>query len=302
MKSQKELKKLLQKYISGHISASEETILHNNITANSELNEIIKYHDRLMNPENKFNTPENSSFQIMRKSTINKLYSHRKKRITFKLSTIIESLIMPFRIPAFSFIFAIVMLISGFIIGNFNSSDNLISNISHSAQQSYDLQSSTDAPYFYSNAQFKELENGTMEVNFDVSRHIILTSQKSDPLIQDILAQSLVSTNNMSDRLRYISKSEQIIHPKIKEALISTMLKDKHHIVRQKSMSSLLQYAPDENLHQAFFTVLKNEQSVYMRLAAIDYLSENYTGENQINSELRGYNYNKNSTVKKLSN
>lgn len=295
---QKELEELIQNYLSSQATPAELKILKEYAKTNPEIKDILDLHDQLKNPGFNYELPEENAFQKMREGMLNKLFLYREKKIALKFSSFLDYIAMPFRMPLFSASISLAMLILGFIIANFTMKDDLLSHINLAAAQSTDLQSSIDAPFFYSNAHFKEQTDGTMEVSFDVSRHIVITGKKSDPLVQDILAQSLINTQNMPARLQYISNTEKIIHPKIKEALISAMLSDEHPIVRQKSLLSLLRYPNDNIIQHALLAVIRNEASVYMRLAAIDYLSINNVNKEITGSDLESFYYLKNSTVK----
>ncbi len=276
MAIKKEFEELIKKYISGELTVSEKSRLLKEAEINKEIAEYIHLHTNLSDAETTFEMADDKSFQKMRSITINQIHHYKKHKWYFSSSTILQNLVQPFRIPAFSASFAAAMFLIGFFLSTTPvSEESLINGIQYTAQQTEGLQESSDSPYIYSNTIFREDKDGRVNVSFDVTRHLELTRQKSDPLIQDILAQSLINSESTSEQLRNISVSEKVMHPKIKQALIQTMQNDENDTVRQKSMFSLMKYPNDEDIQEALMNLLTEEKSVYMRLAAIDYLSNN---------------------------
>ena len=121
---------------------------------------------------------------------------------------------------------------------------------------------------------FKEVDPENIALSFDVTTHLEMVSQKNDPLVRDVIAQSLINPSNLGTELKAISYSEGIFDRKIKEALIFSMNKTPILAVRLKAMNNLLSYKNDPEVQEAFLKVLMDEESVKMRLMAIDYLAE----------------------------
>jgi hypothetical protein len=64
-----------------------------------------------------------------------------------------------------------------------------------------------------------------------------------------------------------------MVDPKIKEALILSVHNRHNLATRMKAMYELNNYKEDEYINEAFLKVLREEESVKMRLLAIDYLA-----------------------------
>jgi len=292
----KEIENLIKKFISGELSTAEKNQLMSEAESNQDVAEYLGLHGNLSSANTSFNMASDKEFQKMRSVTINQIHQLKRNKTQFRISNIFQNFIQPFRIPAFSATMAAAMFLIGFFINKPFSEDTLIKSINYAAQQTEGLQESSDSPYIYSNTIFRENESGFVSVSFDVTRHLELTRKKNDPLIQDILAQSLIKPGSTGEQLRNISVSEKLMHPKIKQALIQTMLNDDNDIVRQKSMFSLMNYPNDEDIQNALIKILTGEQSVYMRLAAIDYLSNNNVNPTLFEQGLEKYK-NSNSAV-----
>ncbi len=296
----KKTEELIKKYIAGELSASEKSQLLTEAGQSKELAEYLNLHTNLSETETVFELANDNEFQKMRSITINQIHYNKHHKKQFIFSAIIQNLVQPFRIPAFSASFAAAMFLIGFFLSSPASDESLIENINYIAQETSGLKESSNSPFIYSNTVFRENEDGRLNVSFDVTRHLELTRKKNDPLIQDILAQSLVNAASTSEQLRSISVSEKIMHPKIKQALIQTMLNDANEIVRQKSMFSLLKYSNDEIIQNALITLLSEEKSVYMRLAAIDYLGNNEVNPALLEKSLENYGNGNSAVTQKI--
>jgi hypothetical protein len=102
-----------------------------------------------------------------------------------------------------------------------------------------------------------------------------MIGKKDDPLVREVIAQSLINPSNVGTELKAISYTEGMVDQKIKEALIFSMDKAPIMAVRLKAMASLSEYESDQEIQEAFIDVLRKEESVKMRLLAIDYLTAN---------------------------
>ena len=89
---------------------------------------------------------------------------------------------------------------------------------------------------------------------------------------KEMVAQSLVNPSPLGTRLQAIGYAARHSDPKIKQALIFSMLNDSTLAVRLKAMNILKDSEPDEENQAAMVAVLAGEESVQMRLLAMDYL------------------------------
>ncbi len=149
----------------------------------------------------------------------------------------------------------------------------LTSQIHRAALRSRDRQDLENSPYLYSNVQVRKLGEGRLALSFDVSRHLDLDLQRDDPLVNEVLVQSLLHDRAVGSRLKAISVADERVDDRLTSALIRTMLNDPNLAVRLKAETKLLQGAPAPELVDALVEVLQKEESVAMRLDAIDYLT-----------------------------
>ena len=274
MSIKKKYQNLIIKFISNDISESEKKELFIQAESDKEIADMLHMHNQLLNKEVTFDLPDEALLKEMRLNTLNRINFIDNQRKNW-ISLVKDFILNITQKPVFTMAFAVLIFLAGLYIGHPSEEYQLEKSIYATATQSHDLQSSINTPYIYKNATLKEKPDGQVKVSFDVVQHLEITRTKNDPLVQDVLAQSLINSNSVQQRLRSISNTNVSMHPKIKQALITTMLNDSHPIVRQKSLFSLMKYKNDQDIQDALIQLLKNEESVYMKLAAIDYLSNN---------------------------
>ena len=135
------------------------------------------------------------------------------------------------------------------------------------------LEDVENSPFRYANVRMEELEDGRVRIGFDVSRHLELTLQKTDPLVTEVLVQSMLDAGSVGTKLKAIDQAENVLDPKIRGALVKTMLGDPNLGVRLQAQQRLVERSGDREIADALVAVLENEESVQMRLIAIDYLT-----------------------------
>ncbi|MGE0641527.1 MAG: zf-HC2 domain-containing protein [Thermoanaerobaculia bacterium] len=133
-----------------------------------------------------------------------------------------------------------------------------------------------NSPFVYSNVAVEELAGARVRLSFDVARHLDLELAKSDPLVTEVLVQSLVGSSSVGTRIRAVGLAgdrDLAMDPKVEQALLVAMRSDENLGVRLLAQSRLAERAGDPDVRAAMLAILENEPSVQMRLAAIDYLT-----------------------------
>ncbi|MGH9457202.1 MAG: anti-sigma factor family protein [Thermoanaerobaculia bacterium] len=130
-----------------------------------------------------------------------------------------------------------------------------------------------NSPFRYTNVQIEEEGSGKIRLAFDVARHLELVLPKSDPLVTEILVQSLLEEGSVGTKLQAIGQAENVLDPRIRGALVKAMLYDPNLGVRLQAQARLVGTPPDPETVDALLAVLETEESVQMRLVAIDTLT-----------------------------
>jgi len=277
MNIKQKIEELVKKLQAGELDIPDREELDKYLDQYPIYKDIFEIHNLLNESKPEIPVPENEQFAQMRATVMRKIRLSKERPPGFVerfFNNLREYAMRP------EMAIAALTLIIGFLFGRAlppdeNSlSTNIMSQISSLAKGNTTLEDIKKAPYLYSNVSFKEVDNENIALSFDVTTHFDIVSKKSDPVVRDVIAQSLLNPSNLGSELKAISYSEGVFDRKIKEALIYSMDKTPILAVRLKAMTNLLEYKNDPEVQDAFLKVLKEEESVKMRLVAIDYLTD----------------------------
>lgn len=199
----------------------------------------------------------------------------------------LERLRATFATPAFGVGLAALVVVGAFVAGRAtrgasapaepaiaSAGDVIVEEIHLAASKNRALSDVENSPFSYDNVEVEEAGGGKLALRFDVSRHVDVVLPKNDPLVADVLAQSLLAQSSVGMKLRAISHSGPAMSPKVREALVRAMVDDTNLGVRMKAQEMLVATPGDAAIEEALLTVLQKEESVQMRLVAIDYLTQ----------------------------
>ena len=286
MPDKNKVQKLIEKLISGGISESEIKELDILLEKFPEYRGIVETHDILTNATSPFEEPLPDEFSKMRYSV---LRSVRNMEMNTHSDWIVNSTewIRKF-VTRPEMAVAAMTLLLGFFLGRIapvdeeTISSGLMQQISFLASENETFSDSKNSPYRYSNIEIKEINGKKVALNFDVSTHLEMVRDKNDPIVREVIAQSLLNPTNLGTELKAISYSENMLDKKIKEALIYSMHSAPILAVRQNAMRNLTKYEQDVDIKEAFLKTLTDEKSVKMRLMALDYLDKNQINPDEL--------------------
>jgi hypothetical protein len=134
-----------------------------------------------------------------------------------------------------------------------------------------------NSPFAYSNVELRAAGAGRYRLALDVSRHLDVEVGAADPLLADVLVQSLLGGSSVGARLRAVSLSAPALDERVRQALIVAMRHDPNLGVRLEAQERLGGAHGDRGVEAAMLDVLAQEESVQMRLSAIEYLASGRT-------------------------
>ncbi len=278
MPENKKIKKLFEKLIAGGLSDAEYQELKDLTIDIPEYRDILETHHMLEKAASPFEEPATAQFTEMRQAvmrSVRNMEMNTRDNWLGNFSDWVRNFVTRPELAV-----AAITLLLGFFLGRIapvdqeGISSGLMQQVSLLAKENTTFSDSKNAPYRYSNIEFKEINGGEVALSFDVSTHLEMVRKKNDPLVREVIAQSLLNPTNLGSELKTISFTENMFDTKIKEALIFSMHNAPIQAVRQNAMDNLTKYHNDEDIKNAFLTVLKDEKSVKMRLTALDYLDE----------------------------
>ena len=291
MKQCKSWEKLIEKLVAGSITESENARLEAHLKTCASCRELVRMHHALENSVLKTPAVKEEEFFRMRQETLRIIRNRQSSVVNWAL--LWQNIKLTLAHPATGYVTAI--LLCGILVFNnldeesitVSKVDNqLIQSINQVAAQNTSLTEVQNSPYTYRNVSMRDKADGRVQLSFDVSTHIVTEVEQNDPLLHEILAQSLVSNESVGNQLQAIKYSQNVLDNKIQQALIYTILNDQNPAVRLKAMNALNPVKNDKTVRDVMLKVLKNETMVQMRLLAIDYLTQDQTGRDLVREEL----------------
>ncbi|HVT58493.1 MAG TPA: HEAT repeat domain-containing protein [Thermoanaerobaculia bacterium] len=132
-----------------------------------------------------------------------------------------------------------------------------------------------DSPFIYSNVRFEPGQGERLHLGFDVSAHLELDRPADDPLVAEVVAQTLLAgTSPVGSRLKATAIASRLLSdPRARGALLRALRDDPSPAVRASALAGLGRERGDPAIRAAVLKALASEPSVAIRLLAIDVLA-----------------------------
>ena len=176
---------------------------------------------------------------------------------------------------------AVLLLITGIAIGRglgggtIPENDLLVAALEERAAHNLRLQDVEDSPTMISNVAVRPLGGGRVALAFDVARHLEIQRHEDDPLVNEVLVHAMLDQTSLGPRLKAVSMASTTSDGKVKEALVFTMVNDPDLPVRLRALEVLTDAPFGNTVEEGLFHVLQNDDSVQMRLLAVERLALN---------------------------
>ena len=151
-------------------------------------------------------------------------------------------------------------------------SDTLLADLEMLARNHRSFADAEGSPYLFSNVRLRPSGDGSVALSFEVSTHLEVRRPAQDPLVREVLVQSLLDRSSIGARLDALELAPSVMDPKVNQAILHTLRRDANQAVRLRALGILAQQPATPEVVAAFVEVLENDESVQMRLLAIDYL------------------------------
>jgi len=171
--------------------------------------------------------------------------------------------------------------------GNGAFPPRLVHAISADAASNRELTDVEDSRFTYSNVSFRRVDRQRVALEFDVSTHVRLVEPVQSELVQEVLVHSLLNPSNTGARLKAMSYAAGVMEPKVREALIFAMSRDENLAVRLQALTVLSDQLDQPEVESAVLAILRDDDSVQMRLLALDFLAEHSVDRASIRQVLR---------------
>ena len=181
-----------------------------------------------------------------------------------------------------------VVAIGGFAAGrmaagvNPTGSDLLVATLEAGAQDHRRLRDVEDSPNIISNVAVRSVGEGRLAMSFDVARHVEIERPVNDPLVNEVLVHAILDQSSMGSRLKAVSMAAGAENGKVEEALVFSMLDDPDLPVRMRALEILADRPINESVELGLMKVLRHDESMQMRLLAIEVLASGDTSGQRV--------------------
>lgn len=179
-------------------------------------------------------------------------------------------------------------LMVGIVVGRITVSEAtlderlLLNSVVAQANASDELGDLWSRPLSYANVSTGALRNGQLQVDFDVCSRLDVTTPIDSNLALELLSHAVVDARSVGERLRAIEIAAASSDPRLVEALAVTVENDPNLAVRIEAMNALASKAESPRTRAALFEVLRADDSVQIRLMALEQLAAQKVGFDQL--------------------
>lgn len=182
----------IQSLIAGdpRLEQLEELVEH--CKTSRDCRELLEMNRTLMRLGRKFDELESADLSEVRAEVVKKVSAKRKRQF---LSRWIAALRTPFQMRPLT---AVTLLAIVFAIGLATSrlGDHSASpafNMANEALSADDLRDLENSPYTFSNVAIRSLNNNTVSLAFDITKHVEIVDSTQSELVKGVLMHSLVN-------------------------------------------------------------------------------------------------------------
>ena len=253
--------------------------------------ELLDFHEDLTAAGDEFAGPSEEALAAVRRRVIDEISGDtiwpRAKVVSLRLPLWRR----PQLLAAAAFV---LVLLAGFTLGrvidrsSVSESDLLIAALESSATRNLRLQDVEDSPTLISNVAVRPLDGGRVALSFDVGQHLEVQRNENDPLVNEVLVYAMLDQSSLGSRLKAVSLASTASNGKVQEALIFAMVNDPDLPVRLRALEILTQTPFGDTTEEGLFQVLHHDDSMQMRLLAVEILARRETSQQRLLEGMRG--------------
>jgi hypothetical protein len=273
---------LMEQYLAGVIAPGDLEALRRHSQACSGCRGLLKLHSELSEIPARIQPPDESDFATMRTSVLDRIHRTRSGRRQSPQPFWKRWQLALVSRPAYSVAFAIVLLVLGFVLGWLGprrvefDEDLLVEEVVRQASLERGLAGYWDSPFIYSNVSFTPQADGTVTLDFDVTRHVSVTRSLDSPLTREMLVHAMIDPSVLGSRLMAMGVARRTMDAKLREAVVFILLNDPSLPVRLRSLEILTKYTADPVVQDALLASLSQDPSVQIRLLALESLASEH--------------------------
>jgi hypothetical protein len=162
----------------------------------------------------------------------------------------------------------------------------LVSDLYRDAARDGTPADTLNSKYTLSNVSLQRLEDGRLDLGFNVTTRVRLKERPDAPLVRELLFQSLLNAEGPALRIKALSNLENLPAPQAVEGLVFTLHNDPVPAVRASAFDILATLPADPAIEAAMLRTLREDVAVELRLRALDYLAGRKTDPARIRQSI----------------
>lgn len=277
MHSCKQIHEIFERYLAGELLPSDKAILDQHLPSCVDCQSLMDIHEVLMRIDDHVADPSPEALRAMRSRVLSQISNSnngdRNSRRNSRRNRRINRPVPAF-VPALA---AAAVLVLGVFLGSWFSrpssvDDQLLNAITRQASIERSLEDSWDAPLFFSNVVVRDWNDTRVSLGFDVCRNVDLTTGLNSPVASDILTHAILNSDSIGGRMRAMEIATLSTDERLTRALVVALQQSPDQTTRISALNALARKSDSEQIQLALLGALRDDDSVQVRLLALEHL------------------------------
>ena len=269
MHSCKQIHEIFERYLAGELLPSDKDILDQHLPSCLDCQSLMDIHEELMRIDGPVADPSPEALRAMRSRVLGQISQNNNGGLNSRFNRRVSLFV-----PAFA---AAAVLVLGVFLGSWFSrpasvDDQLLNAITRQASIERSLEDSWDAPLFFSNVAVRDWNDTRVSLGFDVCRSVDLTTGLNSPVASDILTHAILNSDSMGGRMRAMEIAALSSDERLTRALVVSLQQDPDQTMRISALNALARKGDSEQIQLALLGALRDDDSVQVRLLALEHL------------------------------
>jgi hypothetical protein len=265
----KQIHEIFERYLAGELLPSDKEVLDQHLPSCVDCQALMEIHEELIRIDGPVADPSPEALRAMRSRVLGQISKSnngvRSTRLNRRASHFV---------PVFA---AAAMLVLGVFLGSWFSrpasvDDQLLNAITRQASIERSLEDSWDAPLFFSNVAVRDWNDTRVSLGFDVCRSVDLTTGLNSPVASDILTHAILNSDSIGGRMRAMEIAALSTDERLTRALVVSLQQDPDQTMRISALNALARKGDSEPIQLALLGALRDDDSVQVRLLALEHL------------------------------
>ena len=284
MHSCKQVHAIFERYLAGELLPSDREILDQHLPSCVDCLSLMDIHEELILMDGHVADPSPEALRAMRSHVLSQVSQSHNHDSRPRLNRRV-----PVFVPALA---AAAILVLGVFVGSWftqsaSVDDQLLNAITRQASIERSLEDSWDAPLFFSNVVVRDWNDTRVSLGFDVCRSVDLTTGLSSPVASDILTHAILNSDSMGGRMRAMEIAALSTDGRLTGALVVALQQDPDQTMRISALNALARKGNSEKVQLALLGALRDDDSVQVRLLALEHLVNDAQGLETLETVIR---------------